>query len=129
MEGFSFGIHFQVIYLAGAPSQRRLHQPLPESPVCTEFPTEFTPDNECPGFLNVGQPIVEELPCLRFVAPEDLSADVGIDDGTHLEADRPANFIHEELPVSPRRIQDVPHIIQPEGMNIDLQVSPLKVKD
>ncbi len=94
-----------------------------------EFLAQSAPNNEFAGFFGAGQPIKKELSGLGFIVPEDLSTDVSIDDRAHLEANRTANFIHEELPVPRRRIQNVPHLIQSQGMNVYVHVTPFKVED
>ena len=75
------------------------------------------------------QPIEEKASSRGGIVTEYFTRYVGVNYGAHSEVDRPTHFVHEELPVTRRRIQHVPHLIQPQGVNIHLQPVPLKVED
>ena len=117
-------IHRFVRYRAGASIPQGAPQPLNESPVPAQFLSQLSAHYQLS--VRARQPIEESAAGRRAVASEYLVGHVGINDGAHLQSDRPSRFVHEELAVASRRIQQVALFIESQGMDMNVEIRSLE---
>ena len=120
-------VHRFVRHRAGASVSQGAPEPLDESPVPAQFLSELSAHDQLPAWAR--QPVEELAAGRRAVASEHFVCHVGIDDGAHLQADRPPRFIHEELAVAVRCMQQVSLFIESQGMDMNVEVRSLEEQD